>query len=103
MKNLVKVLSTAYFILGYKAFLLAEEFQIDAATSNQLFGEDHKIAKGMMSAEWLVKGGAGIFAITCFISSGNAARGGQYGRATGAFIGGLIAAMASYLVSFSQG
>lgn len=67
-----------------------------------IFENSSKVITGMFTAEWLVKGSAALFAITCFISAGNSARQGDYGRATGAVIGGIIAAIGAYLVSISQ-
>ena len=67
-----------------------------------IFKSGTKVVDTVFTLEWLIKGGAGLFAITCFIGAGNLARQGNYGRAAGAVIGGIIASIGAYLVSISQ-
>lgn len=70
--------------------------------SKGIFDTQSKVAQTMFSVEWIVKGGAGLFAISCFVSAANLARQGQYGRAGGAVIAGIISSIGPYLVSLSQ-
>ncbi len=80
-------------------------YAVDFAISDPakgIFGSDSKVIQTMYAAEWIIKGGAGLFAISCFVSSGNYARQGQYGRAGGAMVGGIIASIGAYLVHLSQ-
>ena len=79
--------------------LAADDLTIPDPGTGALFGADTKVVKGLMSIDMFVKAGTGIFALMCFISSANAARSGQYGRSAGAFLGGIIAALAGYLVT----
>ena len=73
-----------------------------ADPSKSLFGSETKVVKGFYTAEWMIKGSAALFSIGCFITSGNLARQGHYGRAAGAAIGGVISSLGAYLVGTSQ-
>ena len=83
--------------------LIAADYALKDPDAKSLFGADSKVVKGLYTIEWIVKAGAAIFAITCFISAGNMARQGHYGRAGGAVVGGVISAIGAYLVSTAQG
>ncbi len=67
-----------------------------------LFKAGTKVVDTVYTAEWLIQGGAGLFAITCFVGAANLSRQGNYGRAAGAVIGGIIASLGAYLVKISQ-
>ena len=103
-------IGNVFYLLSSHAMVFADEpaaqdvssFTIKDPTSKSLFLDGSKVAQGVFSAEWLVKVSAALFAITCFISAGNLARQGEYGRAAGAVIGGIIAALGAYFVSFVQ-
>ena len=82
--------------------LLAEDFKLDNPSEGGLFQADSKVIKTLFTIESFIKVGAGLFACTCFISSANAARSGNYGRSGGAFLGGVISALAAYLVGITQ-
>ncbi len=97
MKNLVVIFSS----LIVSANVKATDFTIADPTKG-IFGADSKVTQTMHTAEWIIKGGAGLFAISCFVSAGNLARQGQYGRAGGAVVGGIIASIGAYLVHLSQ-
>lgn len=96
------VYSFAYWTMTAPV-LLASEYKIpDPDAKKILFGADTKVVKGFYTIEWFIKGSAGLFAIMCFISAGNSARQGNYGRAAGAAIGGVISSIGAYLVSTAQ-
>lgn len=99
MKKVATVLSSMSFsAITYAA---GGDFTI-ADPSKGIFDSASKVAQTMYTAEWIIKGGAGLFAISCFVSAGNLARQGQYGRAGGAVVGGIIASIGAYLVHLSQ-
>lgn len=97
MKKLLEI----YLLLGSSAMLYADDFSI-TDPADGLFDKTSKVAKTVFTADWLIKMGAGLFAISCFVSAGNLARQGQYGRAGGAAVGGIIASIGAYLVNLSQ-
>ena len=97
----MKKLSSLLSVLSFSSLAHALDFTI-ADPDNGIFDSASKITKTMHTAEWIIKGSAGLFAITCFVSAGNLARQGQYERAAGAAIGGIIASIGAYLVHLSQ-
>ena len=100
--NVLYFLSSSVILLADEAAKTpAGDFKISDANSG-LFDSGSKVVAGMHSAEWIIKGSAALFSISCFISAGNSARQGDYGRAAGAVIGGIIAAIGAYLVSLAQ-
>lgn len=107
MKNFKKLSVGSLVYLISSAVLYAKDDTssssfVLADPQNGLFEKGSKVAQGLFSAEWLIKGSAAIFAISCFVSAGNLARQGEYGRASGAVVGGMIAALGAYFVSFVQ-
>ncbi len=109
MKTINKLsLGSFFYLVSSYAFVYADDKTQDVSSfvlkdpDKGLFETGSKVARGLFSAEWLVKGSAAIFAITCFVSAGNLARQGEYGRAAGAVVGGMIAALGAYFVSFVQ-
>ncbi|MCB9229699.1 MAG: hypothetical protein H6618_08820 [Deltaproteobacteria bacterium] len=82
--------------------LLAADYKLPDPDAKILFGADTKVARGLYTIEWIIKGSAGLFAIMCFVSAGNLARQGNYGRAAGAAIGGVISSIGAYLVATAQ-
>lgn len=99
MKNITVIFSS--FVMSSLVRAAGADFTIADPTKG-LFGADSKVTQTMMTAEWIIKGSAGLFAISCFVSAGNLARQGQYGRAGGAVVGGIIASIGAYLVHLSQ-
>lgn len=99
MKRITAIFSS--FIVSNIARAAGGDFTI-ADPNKGIFGADSKVAETMHTAEWIIKGSAGLFAISCFVSAGNLARQGQYGRAGGAVIGGIISSIGAYLVHLSQ-
>ena len=99
MKKITTIVSTLFYSAMARA--AGGDFTI-ADPSKGIFGADSKVAQTMHTAEWIIKGGAGLFAISCFVSAGNLSRQGQYGRAGGAVLGGIIASIGAYLVHLSQ-
>ncbi len=91
-----------YCLLSTQKIFAAAEFALNDP-AHGLFDKETKVIKGFYTIEWMVKGSAAIFAITCFVSAGNMARQGNYGRAVGAVIGGIISAIGGYLVATAQG
>ena len=98
----MKTLLASLVALVPSTALYAVDFAI-SDPANGLFDKTSKVAQTVFTAEWLIKGSAGLFAISCFVAAGNLARQGQYGRAGGAAVGGIIASIGAYLVSLSQG
>ena len=96
-----KVIAVSSFLFSTLANATDGDFTI-ADPAKGIFGAGSKISQTMYTAEWIIKGGAGLFAISCFVSAGNLARQGQYGRAGGSVIGGIIASIGGYLVHLSQ-
>ena len=108
MNNSFKIASVLYLISSH-AMVFAEDSGVSDGLGfvvkdpeKSLFGNASKVVQGVHSADWLVKVSAALFAITCFVSAGNLARQGEYGRAAGAVIGGIIAALGAYFVSMVQ-
>jgi hypothetical protein len=108
MKKLSKLsLASIVYLVSSYAVVYADDktttgsFALQDPTTG-LFDKSSKVIAGMFTAEWLIKGAAALFAISCFISAGNSARHGDYGKAVGAVIGGIISAIGAYLVSLSQ-
>ncbi len=100
MKKFVAIISS-FTVSAIAKAVGSGDFTV-ADPTNGIFGTDSKVSQMMHTAEWIIKGGAGLFAISCFVSAGNLARQGQYGRAGGAVIGGIIASIGAYLVHLSQ-
>ena len=101
MKRILHLVALTVFTKPF--LLLAEEstnqaFTISDPGSGLLLEKGSKVVSGVKSIEWLINMGAGLFAITCFISAGNLARQGQVGRAAGAAIGGVISVLGAYFV-----
>ena len=100
MRRVIKIGSFLWLLAAQKLMAAAEFSLNDPA--HGLFDKETKVVKGFYTIEWMVKGSAAIFAITCFVSAGNMARQGNYGRAVGAVIGGVISAIGGYLVATAQ-
>ena len=81
----------------------SNSYNLPDPTDKGLFKGTTKVVRGFFTAEWMIKGSAALFSIGCFISSGNLARQGHYGRAAGAAIGGIISSIGAYLVTQVQG
>ncbi|MBC61731.1 MAG: hypothetical protein CMP11_04675 [Zetaproteobacteria bacterium] len=78
-----------------------EGFKIDAP--GEIIDHNNYIAHGMSTAEYLIKGGAGLFSLVCFIQAASFARQGRYANCVGSMVGGVISACAVFLTGkFSQ-
>ena len=70
--------------------------------TGSLFSSADKPVQMMVFLDWAIRGSSGLFAIACFMSAGNYAREGHYGRCMGACIGGFIGALAVYFIDIVQ-
>ena len=69
----------------------------------EIIDHNNYVHHGMNTAEYIVKGGAGIFSLVCFVQAASFARQGRYANCVGSLVGGVIAAAAVFLTGkFSQ-
>ena len=97
MKSVVKKSVKALAILAPSKVFATESFELPTPTAG-VFQEGGKVVQISQSVNWFIKAGGGAVALFCFISAGNAFRQGNYERAFGALVGGLVSALASYFV-----
>lgn len=100
MKKIDRLLLQTSLMFYSSTLWATDPFKLVDPGANTMFHD--QVLKGMNTAEWVIKGSAGLFAISCFVGAGNYARQGNYGRAAGAVIGGVIASLGAYLVTLSQ-
>lgn len=94
-----RIHSAVLLFISYPMTLLADGQSFSIGDPKGLFDKESTIGKGFVSADWMVTACSGLFAIVCFVSAGNYARQGHWGRSVGAFVGGIISAIGIYLVN----
>lgn len=95
MKKINAILLSSFFLKPWIAFA---DFVVTDPVGG-LFDNTTKVSQGVKTVSWLINMSSGLFSIVCFISAGNYARQGNIGRASGAAIGGVIAALGAYFVT----
>ena len=98
--KIIRKITLLISALSHKVFA-SDEFNIQPPS--EIIDHNNLVSHGMNTAQFVIKSGAGLFSLVCFIQAASFARQGRYANCVGSLVGGVISAAAVFLTGkFSQ-